>query len=370
MQFVELDRFFCSKHTSDTGKCSKIVSKVKRNRYFRFGDYAKTPKNARVGWGLVESQNGPGGSIFRSPAHLYHHRRCFIRFPQARHFCNTSNLARTRLIPVQKLALGHQKSKKSKIVKTIQTRSRMHSYGHSWTPAIFWSNSENLVPALDRCFARFRGSEFSLRTPKIRIFENYQNHASSIPNAFLWSLTKTDHIVKQFRGSTNVRNQPGESGNKSQLIFDRSLRKTERISRAASIVIRWFRSGRIGVSLSEWSKMCFLWRFITFAEVSPRWHLENHDLLWILRDERRPTLGSSALNPQFHETWDIYRGATCLVRSGNKDSNIVVTMLPLYSYRIFWEKWRSKTTNNSADIHLMPRRIRGVLRVANGYDVR
>ena len=202
MQFVELDRFFWSKHTSDIGKCSEIVSKVKRNRCSRFGDYAKTPKNARVGWGLVESQNGPGGSIFRSPAHLYHHRRCFIRFSQARQLCNTSNFRQKALDPGSESSLRTPKIKKSKIAKTIQTRSRMHSYGHSWTPAIFWSNSENLVPALDRCFARFRGSEFSLRTPKIRNFGNCQNHPSSIPNAFLWSLTKTDHIVKQFRGSS------------------------------------------------------------------------------------------------------------------------------------------------------------------------
>ena len=145
MQFVELDRFFCSKHTSDTGKCSEIVSKVKRNRYFRFGDYGKTPKNARVGWGLVESQKEPGGSIFRSPAHLDHHRRCFIRFSQARQLCNTSNFRQKALDP---------------------------------------------------------GSESSRRTPKIKKIKNCQNNPNSIPNAFLWSLMNTSDILKQFRESS------------------------------------------------------------------------------------------------------------------------------------------------------------------------
>ena len=120
MQFVELDRFFEEKSTSDTGKCSKILSKVKRNRCFRFGDFAKTPKNARVGWGLVESQNGPGGSIFRSPAHLDHHRRCFIRFSQARQLCNTSNFRQKALDP------GSESSRRTpKIKKKLPKQSKL-----------------------------------------------------------------------------------------------------------------------------------------------------------------------------------------------------------------------------------------------------
>ena len=104
---------------------------VKRNRHCRFRDFAKTRENTSVGLELAESQKGLGGSFFRSPTHLYHHRRCFITFPQARQLCNTSNFRQKALDPGSESSRRTQKIKKSKIAKTIQTRSRMHSYGQS-----------------------------------------------------------------------------------------------------------------------------------------------------------------------------------------------------------------------------------------------
>ena len=100
--------------------------------------------------GLVESHKGPDGSIFRSPAHWNHHRRCFIRFSRARQLGNTSNFDQKAVDP---------------------------------------------------------GSEFILRTPKIKKFKICQNNPNSIPNAFLWSLMKTNHILKQF-ANTSARSGP------------------------------------------------------------------------------------------------------------------------------------------------------------------
>ena len=57
--------------------------------------------------------------------------------------------------------------------------------------------------------------------------------------------------------STNVRNQLGDSGNISQIIFDRILKQAERISRAATFVVGWFGSVRISVYLLKNPIICF-----------------------------------------------------------------------------------------------------------------
>ena len=52
MQKSEPDRMVKVRIVSDTGKVSKIASKLKKTGHLRFSDFSKTRENPMVGWGL------------------------------------------------------------------------------------------------------------------------------------------------------------------------------------------------------------------------------------------------------------------------------------------------------------------------------